>query len=240
MNSVISLRLIGTFITLGLIWSCAGRVYLPTTWFIPPSAHNDNSPKASFRNEIYGGIIGAQYEGETGFMVGIQSGVHTTGELFRGGIWMSAWYGQYFYTAQGSGWRQVPGAQIQGLFSISPTIYEDNGKIKRLEIGLWTGLGVEGVEDFRSIYDPITHQSVVQREFYFMPVPTGGLVIGYQAVNTENLSFMFRYYLGLGGGIALSFRHKAKFEIGLSTQILAFTIRPDMPPARLSLSWWIN
>ncbi|NPA35024.1 MAG: hypothetical protein GXO48_08870 [Chlorobi bacterium] len=240
MRSTISLRSIGLLLAVSLIWSCAERIYLPITWFIPPSAHNDYSPKASFRNEIYGGIIGAQYKGETGFMVGLQSGVHATGKLIRGGFWLSAWHGKYFYLDDWERWGKVPGGQIQGLFAIAPKIHENGERFGRIEFGLWGGIGIEGMEKFYNFYDPATGTRTVKSEFYFLPVPTGGISLGYQLVNSTNWAFMFRYYIGLGGGLTFSFRHKERIEIGLSTQILAFTTKPDMPPARLSISWWIN
>ncbi len=221
------------------IIGCGGRVYLPITYFVPPSTANDNSSKASFRHEVYGGIIGAQFEDETGYMFGMQSGIYATGEWVRGGLWLNGWYGQYLFAENTPTWKQVPGFQVQGLLALAPIIHEDESDIKRLEVGLWGGFGMEGKEESYSKYDPRTGYVESGTRMQFFPLPTGGVALGYQTIH-ENWSFMVRYYIGLGGGLAFAFRHNQRIEVGLSTQILAFTIRPDMPPARLSVAIWID
>lgn len=223
-----------------ILFSCGGRVYLPTTYFIPPSTANDYTPNVSVRNEIFGGLIGAQFKDETGFMFGMQSGIYATGELLRGGVWVSGWYGQYLYAENTPVWKQTPGFQLQGLVALAPVLSEGEN-VKRLEIGLWGGIGMEGVEDSQIKYEPVTGRTVESgTQLLFYPLPTGGLAIGYQVVHNTDWAMMMRYYIGLGGGLAFSFRHKERFEVGLSTQMLSFMIRPDMPPARLSIAFWID
>ncbi len=233
-------RVLIALFALFIISSCGGRVYLPVTYFIPPSAANDYTPKASVRNEVYGGLIGAQFKDETGFMFGLQSGVHATGQLVRGGIWLTGWYGKYLYAENDPIWKQTPGFQLQGFFALAP-ILSESGSVKRLEVGLWGGIGMEGVEEINFRYDPITGrptQSSVNMQFY--PLPTGGIALGYQVVHNTDWAFMVRYYVGLGGGLAFSFRKGKRLEVGMATQILSFTIRPDMPPARFSLAFWLD
>ena len=53
-------------ILIAFISGCGGRIYLPTTWYIPPSTANDYTPQPSFRQEAFGGLIGAQYSDEKG------------------------------------------------------------------------------------------------------------------------------------------------------------------------------